>query len=48
VRARAQGHQADAKQNVVLRSFERLFEAMLRAYEWTLDRVLVYKSIMLA
>jgi HAE1 family hydrophobic/amphiphilic exporter-1 len=40
-------HQPDEKQNFVLRAFERLFEVSLRAYEWTLDRVLAYKSIML-
>jgi HAE1 family hydrophobic/amphiphilic exporter-1 len=31
----------------VLRGFERMFESWLRAYEWSLDRVLAYKSIML-
>ena len=40
-------HHADEKQNFVLRAFERMFEGMLRSYEWTLDRVLAYKSIML-
>ncbi len=40
-------HRSDEKQNVVLRAFERLFEFMLRTYEWTLDRVLAHKSIML-
>ena len=35
------------KQNILLRNFERLFELMLRTYEWTLDRVLRAKSIML-
>jgi HAE1 family hydrophobic/amphiphilic exporter-1 len=40
-------HHRDEKQNVVLRAFERVFEYMLRTYEWTLDRVLTYKSIML-
>ncbi|MGI8527181.1 MAG: efflux RND transporter permease subunit, partial [Pseudolabrys sp.] len=37
----------EKRQNFVLRAFERLFENMLRAYEWSLDRVLTYKSIML-
>ena len=37
----------EEKQNFVLRSFERMFETWLRTYEWTLDRVLAYKSIML-
>src|SRR5665647_858306 len=41
------GHQVEEKQNFVLRAFERFFEFMLRGYEWTLDRVLAYKSIML-
>ncbi len=41
------GHQGEEKQNFVLRAFERLFELMLRTYEWTLDRVLTFKSIML-
>jgi HAE1 family hydrophobic/amphiphilic exporter-1 len=40
-------HDSHEKQNFVLRSFERMFETWLRTYEWTLDRVLVYKSIML-
>ncbi len=40
-------HHVGEKQNVVLRAFERVFEYMLRTYEWTLDRVLTYKSIML-
>jgi HAE1 family hydrophobic/amphiphilic exporter-1 len=32
----------------MLRAFERLFELLLRTYEWTLDRVLKAKAIMLA
>ena len=40
-------HQANEKQNVVLRGFERLFEWLLKTYEWTLDRVLKAKAIML-
>ncbi len=40
-------HHAGEKQNVVLRAFERFFEILLRTYEWTLDRVLKAKSIML-
>ncbi len=35
------------KQGVVLRAFERFFDSMLRGYEWSLDRVLRFKSIML-
>jgi hydrophobic/amphiphilic exporter-1 (mainly G- bacteria), HAE1 family len=38
----------EEKQNVVLRLFERLFERMLSFYQWSLDRVLAHKSIMLA
>src|SRR5262245_8819820 len=35
------------KQFVLLRIFERFFEGMLSAYQWTLDRVLAFKSVML-
>ena len=41
-------HPGEEKQNFVLRAFERMFDWMLRTYERTLDRVLAYKSIMLA
>jgi HAE1 family hydrophobic/amphiphilic exporter-1 len=43
------GHAPDheEKQNFVLRTFERMFEGMLRAYEWSLDLVLRAKSVML-
>jgi hydrophobic/amphiphilic exporter-1 (mainly G- bacteria), HAE1 family len=37
----------EEKQNFVLRGFERLFENMLGAYQWSLERVLRFKSIML-
>ena len=37
----------EEKMNVVLRWFEYGFDAMLRGYVWTLDRVLARKSIML-
>ena len=37
----------EEKQNFVLRAFESLFERMKNTYEWSLDRVLAYKSIML-
>jgi HAE1 family hydrophobic/amphiphilic exporter-1 len=40
-------HAGDEKQNFVLRAFERMFEGWLRGYQWSLDRVLKYKSIML-
>jgi HAE1 family hydrophobic/amphiphilic exporter-1 len=42
------GHHGEEKQNIVLRTFERFFEFLLHGYQWTLDRVLAYKSIMLA
>ena len=35
------------KQFFLLRMFERFFEGMLSAYQWTLDRVLAFKSVML-
>ena len=37
----------EEKQNFVLRRFEQLFELMLNGYQWTLDKVLRFKSIML-
>jgi hydrophobic/amphiphilic exporter-1 (mainly G- bacteria), HAE1 family len=37
----------EKKQFFLLRIFERLFEGMLSTYQWTLDRVLAFKSIML-
>src|SRR5437868_2045520 len=40
-------HHKDEKQNVVLRAFEAMFDSWLRAYEWSLDKVLRYKSTML-
>jgi HAE1 family hydrophobic/amphiphilic exporter-1 len=41
------GHQGEEKEFFVLRIFERAFQALLHTYEWTLDRVLTYKSITL-
>jgi hydrophobic/amphiphilic exporter-1 (mainly G- bacteria), HAE1 family len=41
-------HSHSEKQNFILRMFERTFESWLRAYEWSLGRVLAYKSITLA
>jgi HAE1 family hydrophobic/amphiphilic exporter-1 len=35
------------KQFFLLRMFERFFEGMLSTYQWTLDRVLAFKSVML-
>ncbi len=37
----------EEKQNIVLRLFERGFDAVLRLYERSLDRVLAHKSMML-
>jgi HAE1 family hydrophobic/amphiphilic exporter-1 len=40
-------HSANEKQNFLLRSFEWAFQLTLKAYEWSLDRVLAVKSITL-
>ncbi|MGA7995330.1 MAG: efflux RND transporter permease subunit [Bradyrhizobium sp.] len=40
-------HDGTKKPNVVLRLFERMFEAWLAAYEWALDWVLARKALML-
>jgi HAE1 family hydrophobic/amphiphilic exporter-1 len=40
-------HKEGEKQFIVLRAFERLFEWMLGTYQWTLDRVIAFKAIML-
>jgi HAE1 family hydrophobic/amphiphilic exporter-1 len=40
-------HHGEEKQNIVLRTFERMFEGLLRTYEWTLDWVLRFKFPML-
>jgi hydrophobic/amphiphilic exporter-1 (mainly G- bacteria), HAE1 family len=40
-------HREGDKQNIVLRVFEAIFKAGLRAYEWSLDRVLRYKAVTL-
>jgi len=40
-------HHGEEKQNIVLRTFERMFEALMRLYEWTLDWVLRFKFGML-
>ncbi len=37
----------EKKQNVILRIFEAMFNSWLRAYEWTLDKVIAYKPITL-
>ena len=41
-------HHEGEKQNFVLRMFEAMFRSWLRAYEWTLDRVIKYKPVTLA
>jgi HAE1 family hydrophobic/amphiphilic exporter-1 len=40
-------HDPAKKPNIVLRGFERMFEAWLRGYEWALDKVLARKAMML-
>jgi HAE1 family hydrophobic/amphiphilic exporter-1 len=40
-------HDEHKRPNVVLRAFEAVFSMWLRAYEWTLDKVLAAKSVML-
>jgi len=40
-------HDETKKPNIVLRTFERMFEAWLAAYEWALDWVLARKALML-
>ena len=40
-------HHEGEKQNVVLRAFEAMFNGWLRAYEWSLDKVLAYKFVTL-
>jgi hydrophobic/amphiphilic exporter-1 (mainly G- bacteria), HAE1 family len=41
-------HHEGEKQNIVLRAFEAMFKSWLRAYEWTLDKVIAYKAVTLA
>ena len=40
-------HEGEKKQNVVLRVFEAMFQSWLRAYDWSLGKVLAYKSVTL-
>ncbi len=40
-------HHEGEKQILILRIFEMVFKSWLRAYEWSLDRVLKYKSVTL-
>jgi hydrophobic/amphiphilic exporter-1 (mainly G- bacteria), HAE1 family len=44
---RAHAHGEEKKQNIVLRAFEAMFNSWLRAYEWTLEKVIAYKFITL-
>jgi hydrophobic/amphiphilic exporter-1 (mainly G- bacteria), HAE1 family len=46
--ARVLRHQPEGeKQNFILRAFEGMFRSWLRAYEWSLDRVIKFKAVML-
>jgi HAE1 family hydrophobic/amphiphilic exporter-1 len=40
-------HREGEKQNIVLRGFEAMFRRSLRAYEWSLDKVLAARGAML-
>jgi HAE1 family hydrophobic/amphiphilic exporter-1 len=40
-------HHEGEKQNIVLRMFEAMFKGWLRGYEWSLDKVLAHKFIVL-
>jgi hydrophobic/amphiphilic exporter-1 (mainly G- bacteria), HAE1 family len=40
-------HVEGEKENFVLRIFESMFRSWLRAYEWSLDKVIAHKAIML-
>jgi HAE1 family hydrophobic/amphiphilic exporter-1 len=40
--------EAERRPPAVLRLFERIFESWLKAYEWSLDKVIAYKAVMLA
>ncbi len=42
------GHREGERQNIVLRMFEAMFQGWLKAYEWSLDRVIAHKALMLA
>ena len=46
--ARVLRHQPEGqKQNFILRAFEGMFRSWLRAYEWSLDKVIKFKAAML-
>ncbi|OQW57008.1 MAG: acriflavine resistance protein B [Proteobacteria bacterium SG_bin9] len=40
-------HDPHHKPNIVFRAFEAMFAGWLRAYEWSLDKVLAWKGVML-
>jgi HAE1 family hydrophobic/amphiphilic exporter-1 len=40
-------HEGEKRPNIVLRIFEALFNGMLKAYEWTLDKVLAWRLVTL-
>src|SRR5437588_760639 len=40
-------HREGERENFLLRSFEAMFKAWLRAYEWSLDKVIAYKFVTL-
>jgi HAE1 family hydrophobic/amphiphilic exporter-1 len=44
---RGHRHGGEKRPNIVLRAFEGMFNLWLRAYEWSLDKVLKAKAIML-
>jgi HAE1 family hydrophobic/amphiphilic exporter-1 len=47
--ARMLRHQPEGqRQNIVLRGFEAMFKSWMRGYEWSLDRIIKYKAVMLA
>ena len=39
-------HHGEEKQNFILRAFERMFEAVLAGYQYSLDKVLARKAVM--
>src|SRR5438093_26466 len=41
-------HHEGEKHNIVLRSFEAIFRGSLRAYEWSLDKVLAWRAVTFA
>src|ERR1700704_4932271 len=45
LRGHGHGEHGEKKQNIVLRMFEAMFKSWLAGYEWSLDRVLKYKSV---